>query len=122
MVTFEEIAIENAEKIRKAARQTELVKTADEKKISKAFSKGDPLLQTLKNIQRSLDRYRYKRTKQPLSEVDKRKILKLIGEELKLKKPNNIIHIIKATSNENAIELSTYLSQFISELQEKEEE
>ena len=69
-----------------------------------------------------MDKYTYTTTEKPLSEDDKRRILTITGEILGLSKPINIVYIVKEASNENAIELSTYISQFINELQEGEEE
>lgn len=122
MATFKEIAERYAKDIRRAVRQTKLEKPISEGLIKKAFLIEDPLLETLKSIQRDLDRYTYKATDKPLSEDTKREILTTTGKILGLSRPDNIVYIVKEASNENALELIDYIGQFIDEVTEKEEE
>ena len=121
MATYREIAEDYAKKIRKAAKQTQLEKSASVGLIKVAFSRKDILLEVFKSIPPDLGRYTHTTTGNPLSEDEKKKILILTGKILKLSQPITIVHLVKGASNENAIELVTYISQFINELQEREE-
>lgn len=114
--TYKEIAEKFAQKIRNGAKQTELKESSSVTVIKEAFSKRDPILEALKSIKNDLDGYVYSETKKPLSEDDKRDILKQAGEILGLSKPADLIYIVKEASNENAIALLTYISQFINDL------
>ena len=122
MVTFEDIAKEYAKRIKMAARQTKLEKTASVRLIKEAFAKRDPLLEVLKDIHRDLDKYADATTGRPFSDDRKKRILTRTGEILGFSEPTNIVYLVKEASNENAIELSTYMSQLINELQGKDEE
>jgi len=120
MATIKEIAERYAKDIRRAVRQTKLEKPISEGLINKAFLIGDPLLETLKNIQKDLERYTYEG--KPLSKDTKEKILTTTGKILELSRPDNIAYIVKEASNDNAIGLIDYIGQFIDEVPEKDEE
>lgn len=119
MATIEEIAGKYAKNIKRAVKRTELTKTASSRLITEAFIRKDYLLETLKEIQENLESLAYSETQEPLSEEDKVEIIKATGKILGLSKPIQFRHILKEASNENAIELSTYISQFLDEIQER---